>query len=341
MIIRSKAPLRLGLGGGGTDVSPFCDIYGGYVLNVTIDLYAHCTIIPTTDNKIVFYAPDINESYESKSKSELEIDGKLSLHKGVYNRIVKEYNNGKPLSFEMTTYADVPAGSGLGSSSTMVVALIRAYTEWLNLPLGDYDIANLAYQIERVDLGLSGGKQDQYSATFGGLNFMEFSKDKVIVNPLRIRNWAKNELENNLLIYFLGISRDSSKIINEQIKNTKQNKKESVDAMLELKQITLNMKEAILKGDFEDFYACLNSGWKAKKKMSSVITNDSIDSMYNFIMNNGGKAAKVSGAGGGGFMMIIVDPIKKYQLIKLLEGNGGRVIDPNFVEKGSQAWTIY
>lgn len=198
MIIRSKAPLRLGLAGGGTDVSPYCDEYGGAVLNVTIDMYAYCTIEPTNDNKVVFSAPDRNEYFECESKLNIEIDDKLILHKGIYNRIVKDYNDGKPLSFIMTTYSDAPAGSGLGSSSTMVVAIIKAYMEWLNLPLGEYDMANLAYEIERMDLKLTGGKQDQFSATFGGFNFMEFFNDnRVIVNPLRIKNWIKNEVENS------------------------------------------------------------------------------------------------------------------------------------------------
>ena len=150
MIIRSKAPLRLGLAGGGTDVSPYCDYYGGTVLNVTIDMYAYCTIEPTEDGEIEFYAADRNERVQADSVSELPIEGDLLLHRGVYNRIVSDYCGGKPLSFRMTTYSDAPAGSGLGSSSTMVVAIIKAYMEWLNLPLGEYDIAALAYQIERT-----------------------------------------------------------------------------------------------------------------------------------------------------------------------------------------------
>lgn len=342
MIIRSKAPLRLGLAGGGTDVAPFCDQYGGNVLNVTISLYAYCTIEPTTDGKISFYASDRDEYFECKSTSHIEIDNMLPLHKGVYNRIVKDFNGGKPLSFKMTTYADAPAGSGLGSSSTMVVALIKAYMEWLNLPLGEYETANLAFEIERIDLGLSGGMQDQYCATFGGLNFMEFYADrKVIVNPLRIKNWIKNELENSLVLYYLGVSRDSADIIREQIKNVKTKKVANIDAMLETKKKAAIMKEAILKGDFEAFADCLRSSWETKKKMASVISNDRIDKTVDFVMANGAKAAKISGAGGGGFMMIVVDPTKRYELVKALEKNGGVVYRVSIVEKGNEAWTLY
>lgn len=342
MIVRSKAPLRLGLAGGGTDVSPYCDQYGGAVLNATIDMYAYCTIEPTVDNKIVFYSPDINKRFESDSVSKLAIDKDLLLHKGVYNRIVKDYNNGKPLSFRMTTYSDAPAGSGLGSSSTMVVAIIKAYMEWLNLPLGEYDMAHLAYQIEREDLNLSGGKQDQFAATFGGFNYMEFHENnQVIVNPLRIKNWIKNEVENSLILYYTGRSRDSAAIIEDQIKNTQEKKQSSLDGMHELKISAVAMKNSILKGDFLGLADCLKQGWESKKKMTSSITNSLIEDMYKYIMENGAKAAKVSGAGGGGFIMIICDPKDRYSLVEKLKQKDGEVMCVQFTEKGAQAWTLY
>jgi D-glycero-alpha-D-manno-heptose-7-phosphate kinase len=342
MIIRSKAPLRLGLAGGGTDVSPYCDEYGGAVLNVTIDMYAYCTIEPTDNNKIAFIAPDRNEIFECESKSKIEIDDQLILHKGIYNRIVKDYNNGNPLSFRMTTYSDAPAGSGLGSSSTMVVTIIKAYMEWLNLPLGEYDMAHLAYEIERVDLNLTGGKQDQFAATFGGFNFMEFYKDnRVIVNPLRIKNWIKNEVENSLVLYYTGTSRESATIIEDQIKNTKSKVVKSLEGMHELKYYATEMKNAILKGEFEEFAVCLRKGWESKKKMSLAISNPLIEERYNYIIDNGGKAAKVSGAGGGGFMMVICDPKERYGLVEKLKKTDGKVMCVQFTEKGAQAWTLY
>lgn len=202
MIIRSKAPLRLGLAGGGSDVSPYSDLYGGLILNATINLYAHCTIEETQNGKIEIIATDIGQAAIFESLPVLPVDGTLNLHKGVYNRIVKDFRVPVP-SCRITTYSDAPPGSGLGSSSTMVVAIVKAFVEWLNLPLGDYEIARLAYEIERKDLALSGGKQDQYAATFGGFNFMEFLKDDhVIVNPLRIKKWVVDELEASILLYY-------------------------------------------------------------------------------------------------------------------------------------------
>jgi D-glycero-alpha-D-manno-heptose-7-phosphate kinase len=342
MIVRSKAPLRLGLAGGGTDVSPYCDEYGGAVLNATIDMYAYCTIEPTNDNKIEFIAPDRKEIFKCESKPFISIDDKLILHKGIYNRIVKDYNNGQPLSFKMTTYSDVPAGSGLGASSTMVVAIIKAYAEWLNLPLGEYDIAHLAYEIERIDLKLIGGKQDQFAATFGGFNFIEFyGQDKVIVNPLRIKNWIKNEIESSLVLYYTGTSRESAAIINDQIKNTKSKNQKSLEGMHELKLLATEMKNAVLRGDFEGLAICLKKSWESKKKMSSAITNRIIDEMYEYIMRNGAKAAKISGAGGGGFMMIICDPKERFNIVEKLKKTDGKVMLPHFTEKGAQAWILY
>lgn len=342
MIFRSKAPLRLGFAGGGTDVSPYCDEFGGVVLNATIDMYAYCTIEPTDEGKIIFYASDRQEYFECESIDYLPIDDVLQLHKGVYNRVIKDYRGGDPLSFKMTTYSDAPAGSGLGSSSTMVVAILKAFTEWLNLPLGEYDMAYLAYQIERKDIGLSGGKQDQYAATFGGFNFIEFSgNERVLVNPLRIKNWIKNELENSLVLYYTGTSRDSARIIDEQIKNTKGKDKKSIEGMHELKASAFEMKECILKGDFDGFAKCLKKGWESKKKTASVISNLEIDKMYDYVITHGGKAAKISGAGGGGFMMIICDPKKRFELVKALKERDGIVMLTSFTEKGTEAWTLY
>jgi len=341
MKIRSKAPLRLGLAGGGSDVSPYSDIYGGLILNATINLFAYCTIEERNDGIIQMTAPDIDEILTYQSAGFLELDGHLDLHKGVYNRIIRDYDI-KALSFSITTYSDAPPGSGLGSSSTMVVAILKAFTEWLSLPLGEYDIARLAYEIERHDLNLSGGKQDQYAATFGGFNFMEFFKDeKVIVNPLRIKQWIVDELESHMILYFTGASRSSARIIEEQRKNTFDGNVDAIEAMHRIKQSSIEMKEAILKGDILRFAGILGQAWEDKKKMAHSITNEKIDSVFGAAMKAGAVTGKVSGAGGGGFIMFIVDPVKRIGVVKALKKLEGEVVDFQFSSGGCHGWKIF
>lgn len=245
MIYRSKAPLRIGLAGGGTDVSPYSDLYGGAILNATVSLYAHATIEPTDEPQIVLRALDRNQTLRYELQSELPIDGVLDLHKGIYNHVVSQFG---PIEsgFSLNTFVDAPAGSGLGSSSTLVVAILGAFAQWLRLPLGSYDVAQRAYRIERDELGMAGGKQDQYAATFGGFNYMEFYDDRVIVNPLRIKREYINELENNLLLYYTSKSRVSAEIIEQQQQNVLSDNRSSVEAMHVIKQQAAQMKEALL-----------------------------------------------------------------------------------------------
>jgi len=342
IIIRSKAPLRLGFAGGGTDITTYSDLYGGYVLNATIDMYAHCTIKPNESGKVVFCAADLGIQEEYASSEKFISSSTLPLHAGIYNSICSAYCQSKSLSFTMITYSDAPPGSGIGSSSTMVVAIIKAFAEWLNLPLGEYDIATLAYKIEREDLGLAGGKQDQYAATFGGFNFMEFYKDnRVIINPLRLKRWIRNELEASLVLHFTGVSRESANIIKEQIAHIKQGSKENIESLHELKNQTIIMKEALLMGNFRVFSNALLDSWRAKKKAAASITNSFLDEIYQYALDNGAESAKISGAGGGGFMMLFCDPCRRAELIRAMKKKQGTTLTLSFTETGTQAWTIY
>lgn len=337
-IIRSKAPLRIGLAGGGTDLDVYCDVYGGYVLNTTISLYMHCTIEEINENKIIFEALDIDKKLEIQSEKELTLDGEMNFFKAIYNRIIKDFNL-EPLSFKLTTFSDVPSGSGLGGSSTLVVAIIKSFVEWLNLPLGEYDIAKLAFEIEREDIGIIGGAQDQYAATFGGFNFMEFyDKKRVIVNPLRVKNWIIDELEESMVLYFTNITREASQI--EQEKKSLLDNKSSLEAMHEVKEDATLMKEALLTGNIKDFAKILGKSWAAKKRVSSSISNSEIDRVYNLAMECGAYSGKVSGAGGGGFMFFMVEPTKKLQLVKELNKQQGEVINFHFVKDGTKGWRI-
>jgi D-glycero-alpha-D-manno-heptose-7-phosphate kinase len=340
MIYRSKAPLRIGLAGGGTDVSPYSDLYGGTILNATISLYAHASIEPLSEPKIILETNDRSERLEYELAPSLPIDGHLDLLKGVYNAVVRDYG---PITtgFKLSTFVDAPAGSGLGTSSTLVVAIIGAFAEMLRLPFGEYDIAHYAYAIERNELKMAGGKQDQYAATFGGVNFMEFYEgDKVIVNPLRIKQQYLFELENNLVLYYTATSRESARIIEQQSKNVVAKKEGSIEAMHQLKQQAQMMKEALLRGRIHELGEILDFGYQQKRLMAEGISNPLMEDIYNTAKQSGATGGKISGAGGGGFMIFYCPANTKFNVIKSLERFGGVYRPFQFTEHGLKSWTI-
>lgn len=340
MIYRSKAPLRLGLAGGGTDVSPYSDWYGGAVLNATISLYAHASIQPLLEPRIILSANDRNESEEFSMQAILPVNGKLDLLKAVCNCIQNDYGLFQT-GFQLSTFVDAPAGSGLGTSSTLVVAMLGAFAEMLQLPLGEYDIAQYAYQIERKYLQWIGGRQDQYAATFGGVNFMEFQgEEKVIVNPLRMRKDHLLELENNLLLYYTATNRQSDRIIKEQADNVRQQLQEPVAAMHQLKHQAQMMKEALLKGRLDDLGEILDFGFCQKRKMASGITNPLLEEIYAAAKKAGATGGKISGAGGGGFMLFYCPGITKYAVRESLLKFGGHYRSWQFVEQGLTTWQM-
>ncbi|MET0635196.1 MAG: dehydrogenase [Chitinophagaceae bacterium] len=340
MIYRSKAPLRIGLAGGGTDVSPYSDLYGGAILNATLSLYANATIEPLAEDKIIVTALDRHEEEVYDWSECLPINGKLDLLKGVYNRISKDYGIPRQ-GFRLSTFVDAPAGSGLGTSSTLVVAIIGAFTEMLRLPMGEYDMAHYAYDIERNDLALAGGKQDQYAATFGGVNYMEFyGEDKVIVNPLRIKQQYLFELENNLLLYYTSTSRESAGIIKEQAKNVVQKDSTSIDAMHHLKEQAQQMKEALLRGKLNAIGEILDFGFQQKRLMAKGISNPLMEEIYESARKAGATGGKISGAGGGGFMIFYCPVNTKYRVLEELERFGGKHRSYLFTKHGLKSWTI-
>lgn len=341
-VIRSRSPLRIGLAGGGTDVSPYSDKFGGYVLNTTIDLYAHCTLeIQEFGDSVEFIALDTGEIFKSELSASYPLTGAMVLHKGVYNRIIRDFNDGEPVPMKITTWADAPPGSGLGTSSTMVVTILAAFQELLALPLGEYDLAHLAFQIERIDCGLAGGKQDQYAATFGGFNFMEFyAEDRVVVNPLRVREHIASELESSMLLFFTGKSRESARIIDDQIQAVSHDSAEAVAAMHFVKQSALDMKERLLKGDIEGVQALFRSGWEAKKRTAASVSNSEIEKLAELAIGAGANAIKITGAGGGGFMMMFVNPTQRFDVMRVFSDYPGQFYRFQFTDQGSKAWRV-
>lgn len=319
---------------------PFSDLFGGAVLNATINKYAYATIVPRTDGKIVFRALDNGKHLVYDAVDKLELDGQLDLLAGIYNRIVKDFAKG-PLSFELSTFVDAPPGSGLGTSSTLVVTILGAFAEWLKLPLGEYDMARLAYEIERIDLGMAGGKQDQYAATFGGVNYMEFfNGDKVVVNPLRIRSEYLDELAYNLVLFSTETSRLSMEIIARQSKNIENKDPDSLDATHKLKIQASMMKEAVLKGEMDKIGEILDYGWNNKKQLAPGITNPMIDELYQLAISNGASGGKISGAGGGGFILFYCPNNTRHQVIKALSRHGAVAHPYEFTTTGLKSWNL-
>ena len=344
MLFRARAPLRLGLAGGGTDLSPYCDTFGGAVLNATIDHYAYSTLEvgKHLTQQLEFSTADGGHNWVGDVAAVMAGEVcPLALHAAVYRRIIRDFNDGETFPCRLITYCEAPPGSGLGSSSTLVVAMVKAFVEALSLPLGEYEVARLAFEIERNDCKLLGGRQDQYAATFGGFNFIEFQEqDRVLVNPLRIKNWILSELEASIVLMHTGVSRASAAIIAEQTQNVVASSERSIEAMHELKADAFRMKEALLKGDIGRMAEILNSSWASKRRTANAVSNSMIDGVIDHAFAAGAKAAKVSGAGGGGFVLFVVDPVKRLALIRALEKLPGRILSCSFTKNGTEGWRI-
>ncbi len=352
--VMAKAPLRLGLAGGGTDVDPYCSLFGGEVLSTTIARFVvvELSILDNTDHahpQLTLEASD-RSLFWSGSIDALHqpgIPGSLSLHAAVVRRVLGldasheliDRLRQKLIAIRLVTATDAPMGSGLGTSSTLVVAMLQAWQSALGLPWGEYEIARLAWEVERLDCGLQGGRQDQYAASFGGLIDMQFmTNGAVIVNPLPVEDAMRHELESSLVLYFTGASRESATIIADQSDRVFKGQQDAIDATHLLKDQARAMKAALLASDLQAVARALESGWKAKKRLSAAISNPEIDASYEAALEAGAYAGKVSGAGGGGFMIFLCNPIRRPQVMAALQAKGGQASTCAFYAKGAQAW---
>jgi D-glycero-alpha-D-manno-heptose-7-phosphate kinase len=319
--ITARAPLRLSLAGGGTELSPFVDDIGGAVLNATISMYAYCELEESSDNHIFYESLDLNIRDEV-SIDEVETSGpeNLKLHHAIYQYVIKEFYNNKYIAVSIKTHSDAPVGSGLGASSTLTIAILQAFNDYLNLGLGDYELAKHAFIIERKKMNLNGGRQDQYAASFGGFNFIEFNpNDQVIVNPLRLKNEYISILESNIVLYYTGRSRESANIISSQTKKLESGDVEIYKQLNKIKELVNPMKNSLLTGDIKSLAKGLQKNWEIKKETSSSISTPEINSYIDAAYNSGALAAKILGAGGGGFMMFIVPLHSRVKVISKLK----------------------
>lgn len=335
MWIRAKAPLRISFGGGGTDVAPYCDERGGAILSSTINRHAYATLIPGGE-QIVINSLDYDASISYGIDDPFVYDGQLDLAKGVVDHFRRM--GPFPTGVRVILHNDAPPGSGLGSSSALAVAMVGAFAAFLKLPLDTYQIAQKAFDIERVEVGIIGGKQDQYASAFGGFNFIEFQKDMTLVNQLRIPVEVISELEYRLVFAYVGGKRVYSDIIQKQVDNFRDQKSSAVDAMDAIKRLAYEMKKALLLGNLQEFASLLHEGWENKKKMAEGISNPTIDELYDAARTAGAMGGKITGAGGGGFMFFVCDPFKTHDVQSALRAQGATLVDLSFTQDGVMAW---
>lgn len=341
MIVRAKAPLRISFCGGGTDVSPYPEEHGGVVLSATIDKYAYASLRPRGDRVVQVTSLDYDLTRSYEAGMHLTPDGELDLVKGVLNHFQERAGLALPAGCDVFLHSDAPPGSGLGSSSTMVTTLVGVFSEWLRHPLTPYEIAELTYRIERIDLTIAGGRQDQYAATFGGFNFMEFHADHTVVNPLRLRRATQNELEYALLLCYTGATRLSAHIVENQTRSYLAGRSEVLTSLDEMKRMTLEMKGLLLRDRVLEFGGKLHEAWGSKKKLDPGITTPTIDALYAAARREGALGGKILGAGGGGFLLVLCPFERKHHVARGLEELGGKITSFAFEDRGLQTWAAH
>jgi D-glycero-alpha-D-manno-heptose-7-phosphate kinase len=330
MIHRCKAPLRLCFSGEGTDVPPYPQEHGGAVLSASIDKFVYSTLKPTQSNSIKVKSLDYDIVAKFDADEALRYDNDLKLINAAISRMKAEGG-----SYNIFIHSDAPPGSGLGSSSAAAVSIVGLLRSWQNIPMTDYEIAEIANKIEREDVGIKGGTQDPYISIFGGFNYLEFIEDKIIVNPLRIDRSTINEIQYHLLLCYTGQDKIPGNIIDQQIKNYRDN----VDNLERLKDITNEMKNKLLTSDLDKFGELMDESWQYKKQLAKGITNDKIDKLYETAKEHGALGGKIMGAGGGGFMLLYCQFDSFHKVAEELEKKGAQAAKFNFDLRGLQSWT--
>lgn len=329
--LRAKVPLRISFSGGGTDVMPYAEERGGCVLSATIDLYAFASLRARPDTEVQVVSEDGRATYSSPE--DLVFDGHLDLVKACLRHMAPD------TGLDLHLFCDAPPGSGLGSSSALVVAMLASVAEHAHKPMTPYELARRAYEVERVDLRQAGGLQDQYACAFGGFNFIEFlGEDRVVVNPLRIPSDVANELHGSLLLCYTGITRKSGGILRRQVEGYVARRPESVEAHDAIKALTLDLKEALLVGDLRRFAEILDASWHAKRGLAEGITNERIEELYAEARSAGALAGKLLGAGGGGYLLLFCPFDQRPAIAEAMSAAGARPVPFHFEERGVQTW---
>ncbi|MCS6761551.1 MAG: CBS domain-containing protein [Candidatus Devosia symbiotica] len=329
---RARAPARISFGGGGTDMTRYFSQNGGAVINATITLYAHATLRRRSDRSVRLYSHDLREVVDAASVGDLAFDGHLDLLKSAVKLI------DPPYGFELEVAADFPVGSGLGGSAVVTTAIIGCFNEFRSDHWNRHQIAEMAFQSERLMLNIPGGWQDQYATVFGGFNYMEFTADDNEVMPLRLHRDVLRELEESMVLLHTGQNRSAEFVHDEQARRSVIQSTE--DAARRLKEITQEMKKCLLRGRLAGYGELLNDAWDAKRALSPAIASSSFDEIYSFAIRCGAVGGKLLGAGGGGYFVFFVKPFKRMKFLTAMEEHGYHCMRLYFDDCGLQSWRV-
>lgn len=330
---RAKAPVRVSFGGGGSDTSTYFSDNGGAVINATISIYSHATLKVRDDRKISIHSLDLKETiFFNNIDDLLSYEGKFALIQSVIKAIRPSFG------FELFIYSDFPMSSGLGGSAVVTAAILGCFNQFRHDKWDKHDLSEIAFQAERIHLGVAGGWQDQYATVFGGLNFMEFNNDQNIINPIRLNKQIILELEESLILCYTGTTHDSGNIHDDQKKQTENTDvKERISSNVEL---TYEMRNHLLRGRLNEFGRCLDKAWKLKRSFSSKISNPWLDEIYEGAIQNGALGGKLLGAGGGGYFLFYVSSFNRHRLMNWIKERGLYHTPFIFEEQGLQSWTV-
>lgn len=335
-LLRARAPLRISFAGGGTDMPCYYAEHGGAVLASTINRYTYVSLAPGGDHGAVSIASlDFDLMVKYRLEEAPVYNGVLDLAKAAIRRLVPPNSDG---GFELYVQSDAPAGSGLGGSSSLTLALIGILNGLRGAPLDRYQLAELAYEIERVDLAMKGGKQDQYGIAFGGFNFIEFARDQIIVHPLRLDPAVLKDLECHLLLCYTGRTRLSAGVIGRQEDFVRQKRPETLAGLEGLRTLCYEMKNALLRGRLGDFGELLNAEWRHKVEANPQVTTPAIDEMLAVARREGAIGGKLLGAGAGGYLLLFCEVNRKHKVYQALEKLGGQFMNFSFVDDGLAVW---
>ncbi len=330
---RSKSPVRISFGGGGSDTTEYFKDNLGAVINSTISIYSHASLYKRKDSKIVIDSLDLDKKCEYNNISQFEKkDDDFKLFRALMKIIKPKFG------FDLIIQSDFPISSGLGGSSVVLSAVIGCFNQFRNHKWTPYDMAEIAFEAERLHLGISGGWQDQYATVFGGFNFIEFRKKENLVFPIKLNDQIISELEETLILCYTKTKHDSNEIHESQKTNTTREKiKEIIKANVSL---TYEMRNFLLKGELDSLGEGLDKAWSYKKTFSDKISNDYLDDIYKTAIENGASGGKLLGAGGGGYFLFFVPARKRNDFIKWSNLKGLIYTPFRFEDKGIQSWSI-